>query len=175
MHYDFSGKNFDEALDIIGELFGILGSAGQHEQTKDRPEEKAQSQSEKRTQEHTDAILKACRKYCREHECASCKVGNLIDDHHSEDDWCAICSIASSDQPIESMLAEVMRFDKYGDPKPKSYLEDYFEKYPDAVSAAIEKNGIKMPHVCRVSVYDGKDICPGGKTCWQCWQERIEK
>ena len=115
-----------------------------------------------------DAIREMCLKYCDAHECHTCKAGHMID---CDEDWCIIRLIATSSQPTEAMLTEVMRFDKEGDPKPRTYAEDYFARHPEALALAIEKNGVRMPHVCRVSQYEGTNTCPGGMTCWECWQK----
>lgn len=156
MHIDLGAYSID---DIISGLDKFIESMGRMDDDTKRPH---------------DAILDACRRYCREHDCKSCGVGKMIDDHHTEDDYCIICSIACCEQPVEAMLAEVMRYGREGDPKPKSYIEDYFSKFPEAERSAIEKNGIKMPAVCRVAVYKEGTACPGGKTCWECWQEKME-
>ena len=118
-----------------------------------------------------DAIREMCQNYCDAHECQTCKVGRMID---CDEDWCVIRLIATSAQPTEAMLTEVMRFDKEGDPKPRTFAEDYFAHYPEALALAIEKNGVRMPHVCRVSQYEGVNACPGGMTCWECWQKPVE-
>lgn len=118
-----------------------------------------------------DAIRDMCRKYCDAHTCSTCKVGQLID---CDEDWCVVCMIATSAQPTEAMLTEVMRFEKEGDAKPRTYAEDYFARHPEALALTIEKNGIRMPHVCRVSEYEGVNTCPGGMTCWECWQKPVK-
>lgn len=166
MKYDLSRQTAKDAFEFIDSVLSAIDECCSGNRKESEPE--------KRTSYDRDAILDACRKYCEAHECVSCKVGKQIEEHHSEDDWCIICSIASCEQPVEAMLAEVMRYAREGDPKPKSYVEHYFEYHPEAKASAIEKNGVKMPALCRALVYDGKDVCPGGKTCWECWQEIME-
>ena len=119
-----------------------------------------------------DAIHDACVLYCDDHECDTCKVNKMIDEHF--DDCCLVCEIANSIQPIESILSEVMRYVKEEKEHPQTYAENFFQRRPDAVKLAIEKNGMRMPHVCRANFYEGLDTCPGGKTCWECWNEPMK-
>ena len=173
---DFNHTHADDIVaNAIRVLEAVVKAAGEPE-------------TKKRTDHHEagshDAIRDMCRRYCDAHECHTCKINKMIEDgghtaiarpFYLGEDWCVIRMIADSSQPTEAMLTEVMRFDKEGDPKPRTFAEDYFSRYPEAIHLAIEKNGVRMPHVCRVSEYDGIDTCPGGMTCWECWQKPMER
>lgn len=172
---DFNHTHTDDIVaNAIRVLEAVVKAAGEPE---------AKKRINHRETGSNDAIRDMCRRYCDAHECHTCKVNKMIEDDdiaivrpfYLGEDWCVIRMIADSGQPTEAMLTEVMRFDKEGDPKPRTFAEDYFANHPEAIALSIKKNGVRMPHICRVSHYEGVDTCPGGMTCLECWQKPMEK
>lgn len=60
---------------------------------------------------------------------------------------------------------------KWSDEHPKkTYVQDFFEKFPDAQRLGTAKN--EYPSACRNTIYNKR--CPG-EGCYKCWNEPMEE
>ena len=106
------------------------------------------------------------------------------------DDECTDCPIAYEDTVVGLCCSDFQRVypaetvkivQKWSDEhpmtmpksKPKTYMEDYFEKFPNA-----PKRGAGIPAACRYFVYgidfDTKKCLEPGR-CVRCWNEPIKE
>ena len=75
----------------------------------------------------------------------------------------------------EEIITAVENLQKWSDEHPgKTYLQDFFEKFPKAQS-----DSNRTPSVCRITIYGevppkGKR-CDGREACKNCWNEPMEE
>lgn len=91
-------------------------------------------------------------------------------EHCPLDDYCSgiALRVKNSKQAIEIVQ-------KWSDEHPrKTYLQDFFEKFPKAQS-----DSNRTPSVCRITIYGEvppKDKrCDGREACKNCWNEPMEE
>lgn len=79
---------------------------------------------------------------------------------------CTACPLKSN-----SLSCEINYYPPlyWGIKKPKTYLEDFLEKFPNTSLSD------DYPIFCREAIYTGCDICPSELTCFECWNQPMEE
>lgn len=92
---------------------------------------------------------------------------------------CGFKGAFNTTQDSDSMYCETVEYrnpdeavrivEEWGKTHPqKTYMDDFFEKFPNA-----SKRASKIPTVCRQEVYSG--VCSFGVDCYKCWNEAMEE
>lgn len=120
-----------------------------------------------------DAIefLKTCRRICKayrnsENTCENCEIQVLCNEVFEE------MIEEMSNESIQHVAAVAEQWAK--DHPQKTYLQDFFEKFPNADKR--EQNG--LPYACKSAMY-GTVFCRGVYTantdCVKCWNQPMEE
>lgn len=105
-------------------------------------------------------FLKERKRLCDSYKCKMCPVRQFfkIPD---------VCPLFEDDLCEEKLIDFVQQWsDEHPEPKPKTYADDFFEKFPKA--SRYTRNGITVPTVQRCFVYEIE--CERGD-CAKCWNE----
>lgn len=102
-------------------------------------------------------------------------MSNTWIDKGYHEEWTFECSACGGYSPEEydfcPHCGAAMQLTASNEKKCKTYLEDFFEKFPNA-----KKDGRGLPLMCRSSVYDGS--CHFGTAeradCAACWNAEME-
>lgn len=113
-------------------------------------------------------FLKERKRLCDSYNCKMCPVQPFfkIPD---------VCPLFDDDLYGEKLIDFVQKWsDEHPEPKPKTYADDFFEKFPNAPYRI--EDGLKIPKICRTGCYAVKCSYPrtglfNTPECNKCWNE----
>lgn len=84
---------------------------------------------------------------------------------------CCDLNSCETEEEVKELIDAVQKF--HGDTRPKTYAEDFFEKFPKA--ERLYKTGVAaVPVICIKRAYGSNASKCGGISCTDCWNREME-